>query len=227
MSRTRILFLPAFFGFPSHFITLLKLYQRLPRNKYDAAFFLPRMTPRDIEAQKAAGFNSQAAYYYSTEFLSHFDVPVLDLKQQFSVMSELAAYKKFAPDVIVDDCTLTTALARYIQWRPRIAITRTGVFGDPARPARHGSTLDSTVESLRAPPPLQFQRPPSLDGYFDAEAHLIPGTRTVESLPCLPDGGARAFYSGPLMLDAREERLFYSEPLEQFMEANRGRRIAY
>jgi UDP:flavonoid glycosyltransferase YjiC (YdhE family) len=227
MSRTRVLFLPAFFGFPSHFITLLKLYQRLPPNKYDVAFLVPRLTPAEIEAQTTAGFNAQAAYYYSSEFLSHFDLPVLDLKQQFSVINELAAYRKFSPDVVVDDCTLTTALARYLEWRPRIAVTRTGVFGNPIRRWRHRSTLDSTVESLRAPPPLRFQQPESLDGYFDAEVHLIPGTRTVEWLPCLPHGGARAFYSGPLMLDEREELLFHSEPLAQFMEANRGRRIAY
>lgn len=227
MSRTRILFLPCYFGIPSHFIPLAKLYQRLPKDKYDAAFFLPRISPQEIEAQKAAGFNTAAAYYYSDEFLSHFDLPTLDLPQRFGVMNELAAYRKFRPDLIIDDSNLTTALARRIDWRPRLAIARTGVFGAAADQATCPHSLSAMMDMYRVPAPFRLEIPRTIDGYFEAEAHLIPGTRSLESLPELPDGGRRAFYCGPLMLDECEERLFQSEPLAQFIEANGGRRITY
>ncbi len=229
MTRTRILFLPCFFGMPSHFIPLVKLYQRLPKGRYDVAFFLPRMSPKDIAAQTAAGFNQAAAYYYSDEFLSHFDVPTIDLEQRFGVVNELAAYRKFSPDLIVDDSSLTTALARRIQWRPRLAIARTGVFGSAAAqgPGRYPHSLSAMLEMYRVPPPFRFEVPRSIDAYFEAEAHIIPGVRSLESLPGLPDEGRRAFYSGPLTLDEREETIFHSGPLSKFIEAVRGRRIAY
>src|SRR5688572_7707976 len=80
---------------------LVKLYQRLPRNKYDAAFFLPRLSPAQFETQQSRGMNPEVAFYYSRQFLEHFDLPLLDLEQRFSVVDELAAYRKFAPDLIV------------------------------------------------------------------------------------------------------------------------------
>lgn len=224
MSRPRILFLMPFFGFPSHFIPLVKLYQRLPRSKYDVAFFLPRLSPAQFEAQQARGMNPDVAFYYSRQFLEHFDLPLLDLEQRFSVVDELAAYRKFSPDLIVDDSSLTTALARQVQWLPRLAIARAGVYGDPATPVRYSHSLTPMIEALHVAP---FERPSSIDGYFEAEAHIVPATRALQRLPGLPDGGSRAFYCGPLMLDEREEMLLHSAPLAQFMEANRGRRIAY
>lgn len=68
---------PSYFGFPSHFIPLVKLYQRLAGSTYDAAFVLPRLAPTDIAAQRRNGFNENTLFYYGSEFLSQFDLPVL------------------------------------------------------------------------------------------------------------------------------------------------------
>ncbi len=227
MSKTRILMVPYFFGLPSHFIPLVKLYQRLPRDRYEVAFFLPRRSLEDLAANKIKDFNAKARYYYSEEFLSRFQLPMLDLNQRFGVIGELAACNRFQPDLIIDDSNLSTALARRIQWRPRLAIARTGVFGDPSRASGYPHSLVSMIDKLYVPPGLHFDMPQSVDAYFEAEAHIIPATRSLEPLPGLPQGGHRAFYSGPLILDEREESLFHSPSLEGFLEANRGRRVAY
>jgi hypothetical protein len=227
MSRIRILMFPAYFGLPSHFIPLVKLYQRLPPDEYEVAFFLPRLSPEEMAAQRMKGFNTNAQYYYSDDFISHFDIPLLGLKQRYGVMNELAAYTRFKPDLIIDDSSLTTTLARQFVRLPRLAIARSGVFGDPSTPPRYPHSLSASVSTLRVPPPLNFELPQSLDGYFEAEAHIVPATRALEPMPGLPDGGSRAFYSGPLMLDEREERLFYTSSLERFLEANQGGCIVY
>jgi hypothetical protein len=227
MNAPRILLLTPYFGFPSHFIPLVKLYQKMAGSQYELAFLLPSISPTDVESQRPKGFNEKAQYYYGGEFLSRFDLPVLDLKQQFSVRHELAAYRKFAPDLIVDDSNLTTALARQIRWRPRLAIARNGVFGDSGKVATYRHSLESIVDTLTVPPRSTFVLPQSLDGYFEAEAHIVPAIRSLEPMPGLPESGTRAFYSGPLLLDEREEGFLHCEALSQFFESNRGRRIAY
>src|SRR5690606_32978291 len=162
MSRVRILFVPCYFGLPSHFVPLLKLYQRLPANKYEAAFFLPRMSRAEVEAQIAGGFNPEAAYYYGDAFLTRFDIPILDLEQRYGVINELAAYTKFSPDLVIDDSSFTTALARQIQRRPRLTIARTGIFGDRSSCAHYPHSLDPMVGRLRVPPRPRLELPGSL-----------------------------------------------------------------
>jgi hypothetical protein len=226
MSTTRVLFLPAYFGFPSHFIPLVKLYQRMPQLRYDAAFLLPQPAKADIAQQNARGFDEAVRFYYGSEFLSHFNLPVLQLKQQFGVLNEIAAYREFNPDLIIDDTNLTTILARQIRWLPRLALARNGVFGDCAGPKHYKHSLDSFVATL-APPPRSIELPASIDGYFEAEAHIVPATRSIEPMPGLPDGGRRALYSGPLILNEGEEKILHSEGLRCFCEANRGRQLVY
>jgi len=225
VNRIRVLFLPPYFGFPSHFIPLVKLYQRMSAARYDVAFVLPRLTPEEITARKSYGFE-QGRYYYEPEFLARFELPVLDLKQQFSVVAELAAYRKFSPDLIIDDSNLTTALARQIRRLPRLTIARTGVFGGASTPV-HGHSLASVVGTLSLPPRSTLVLPQSIDGYFEAEAHIVPASPLLEPLPGLRALGTRSFYCGPLILDQDEERLFDTAPLSAFLAANRGRKIVY
>ena len=227
MSKIRVLFLPPFFGFPSHFIPLVKLYQQLGTRDYEAGFLLPRCAPEDIAALRKSGLDESLCYYYSREFLTGFDVPVIRARQQFSLVSELAAYKEFAPDVLIDDSNPITALARQATRIPRLTIARTGIFNHEDTPTRYRHSLDTIMATLREPGRSIFSLPGSLDGYFEAEAHVIPATRSIESLAGLPTAGTSAYHCGPLLLDAEEERRFYSDELREFFEANRGRRVAY
>lgn len=227
MSKIRVLFLPPFFGFPSHFIPLVKLYQQLAADDYEAGFLLPRSAPEDIAALRKSGLDESLCYYYSREFLASFNVPVIGVRQQFSVVSELAAYKEFAPDVLIDDSNPITALARQAARIPRLTIARNGIFSHADTPSRYRHSLDTIMATLREPGRSIFSLPGSLDGYFEAEAHVIPATRSIESLAGLPTAGTSAYHCGPLLLDAEEERRFYSDELQQFFEANRGRRVVY
>lgn len=222
MSRTRILFLPCFFGVPSHFIPLVKLYQRLPKDQYEVAFVRP-----DMSAGQIGTHNPGAAYYYSDEFLSHFDIPVLPLKQRFGVMNELAAYARFAPDLIIDDTNLTTALARQLKWYPRLTIARTGFFGVTPAVAPYPYGTSALIDLYQVPAPFRNRMPATVDGYFEAEGYVVPGVRSLEYVPDLTNRDLPVFFSGPLLMDAQEELVLLSDPLEQFLHANRDRRIAY
>jgi UDP:flavonoid glycosyltransferase YjiC (YdhE family) len=228
VNKIRVLFLPPYFGFPSHFIPLVKLYQRMSDARYDVAFVLPRLTPEEITAQKSYGFE-QARYYYDPEFLARFELPVLDVKQQFSAVTELAAYRKFAPDLIVDDSNLTTALARQIRRLPRLTIARTGIFDGSPGPHAYAHSLSSVISTLRPLAGSTFVLPNSIDSYFEAEAHLVPATPLLEPMPGLRGLRTRSFYCGPLLLDEEEEKVFASHEhgLVDFFRVNRERKIAY
>src|SRR5579863_8846261 len=133
MSRQRILFIPAFLGTPSHFIPLAKLYQRLDPTRYEATFLLPKVSPEWLRRSDMERYLPRAEYYYCGEFYAHFDIPVLPLRRTYSVASELQAYSVFDPDVIIDDCNLTTALTSQVNRKPRVTLLRAGTF--PSGPA--------------------------------------------------------------------------------------------
>jgi UDP:flavonoid glycosyltransferase YjiC (YdhE family) len=228
MNKIRILFVPCFFGMPSHFIPLLKLYQQLDPTTHEAAFFLTRLSEAELESATAKRIMPNAKYYYGGEFYSHFDIPILERERRYTVMSELAAYKKFRPDVVIDDCSFTTALARQVASVPRLTMLRAGYLTPHAarlRGMRHG--LDVMTNGLADVAPYGFTLPAELPGYFDAEAYLVPALMSIERIGAPPDAQRRCYYSGPLVLDEREEAIFHSESLARFMEANEGRRIAY
>lgn len=223
----RILFIPAYFGLPSHFVPLVKLYQRLSNTKHEMSFLLPNLSAAEISAQRAKGFSDKSKFYYSQQFLSSFDIPVLDMRQHFSVISVLTACKKFAPHLVIDDSSLTVALARQARAFRRIAVVRHGVFCGSSEGEVFAHSLQNFVDTLRTPPAFPFSLPESIDGYFEADAHVIPATRSLEPIPGLPLEGKRAFYAGPLVLDAHEEQIFHSDALATFLQANSRRRIAY
>jgi UDP:flavonoid glycosyltransferase YjiC (YdhE family) len=222
----RILFLPPFFGYPSHFIPLVKLYQQLSRHHQEVAFLLPQLSPRDITALGEKGFNLSAGYYYSNEFLSSFDLPVLEIKQQFSVFSELAAYTKFQPTLIVDDTNLTTYIARQVRHIPRITIVRSGVFNDD-KPQRYRHSLEPLISKFLFQGSIPFKKPPQLEDFFQAEAFVVPGSNLIENVHIPHHASERTFSAGPLILNEREELQFHSNELESFVNANRDRKIVY
>jgi hypothetical protein len=228
VTKPRVLFVPAFLGVPSHFIPLLKLYQRLDPGRYDAAFFLPRIPISEVRRTNMESHVPGAEYYYCGEFYGHFDLPVVSGPRDLAVVSELRAYSSFKPDVIIDDCNLTTALTCQVQVKPRVTMLRTGAFGaDRAKYPEYAHTLDSMVDAIKVPPGCGFSKPTSLEEYFNADAFVVPGIEMLEHNHRTANGRARAFFSGPLILDEREEAIFQSDALIRFFEINRGRKVAY
>lgn len=228
MEKPRILFIPAYSGLPSHFIPLLKLYQLLDTNRYDAAFLLPKLSREEVRSSQLVKFNPHAEYYYGGEFLSHFDVPRVSAGQRFSVLAEIKVYKQFRPDLIIDDCSVTTALALQIHPIPRATLVRAGVFDrGTGWPAGYRHSFQPLIDLLTEVPGAPFRLADTFSGYFRAGAHLVPGVQSLENIPDIEATGVRNFYCGPLILDEREEQLFQSQALQEFFRVNGGKRIAY
>ena len=228
MSRRRILFIPAFLGTPSHFIPLAKLYQRLDLARYEAAFLLPRMSPEWLRRSDMERYLPRAEYYYCGEFYSHFDIPVLPVRRAYSAASELQAYSMFDPDVIIDDCNLTTALTSQVIRKPRVTLLRAGTF--PICAARESglrNTLNDMIETIRIPPGSPLTKPTAVGDFFHADAYIVPGIDSIEPGHPSPADRPRTFFSGPLILDDQEEHIFHSAELARFLEDNRELRIAY
>jgi hypothetical protein len=228
MRRPRILFIPSFLGTPSHFIPLVKLYQQLDCSRYDAAFFLPQLTLDDVRNWQFERYIARAEYYYCGEFYSRFDIPTLSLKRQYTVASELRAYSMFKPDLIIDDCNITTVLTNQVRRKQRITMLRSGALAsNTSRAPGHRHTLDTMISTLPTQPNSSFTLPRSLEGYFEASAYLIPGIASIELSHCTPEGRSRSFFCGPLILDEREEEIFQFEELLRFFAGHTGSPIAY
>ncbi len=224
----RVLFVPAFAGIPSHFITLVKLYQRMRDCVSDAAFFLPRFAPRQPGQPAAEQPMIHADYYYCGEFYANFDIPVLPLSRKYTVSSELAAYARFKPDLVIDDCSLTTAVALGLRTARRITLLRSGTFAGetPCAPGL-GHSLDPMLAAVRVPASYGMRARTRIEDYFDADAYLVPGLMSVESNCDVARTHGRVAFCGPLLLDSQEESMFHAAGLDSFLDANRGKRLAY
>jgi UDP:flavonoid glycosyltransferase YjiC (YdhE family) len=90
----KVLFVPLPEGGAAHLIPLLVLNQKLAPASVETAFLVPGSMH---------------------EFLRQFGVDVLDIDNQMytrnGLRTEMRAYKKFAPDVVVDDANAATGLA--------------------------------------------------------------------------------------------------------------------
>jgi hypothetical protein len=228
MSKPRILFIPAFLGTPSHFIPLAKLYQRLDPARYDAAFLLPKVSPEWLRRSAMERYLPRAEYYYCGDFYSHFDIPVLPVRRTYSVAAELQAYSVFDPDVIIDDCNLTTALTSQVIRKPRVTLLRAGTFPtDAAHDSGLRNTLNDMIDTVRIPPDGRLTKPDSVAGFFVADAYIVPGIDAIEPGHPASADRARTFFSGPLILDEQEECIFQSEALDTFFADNRELHSAY
>src|SRR5262249_26023457 len=119
----KVLFIPCS-GAISHIIPLLVLYRMLSGTIAEGVFLaVGRMHP----LLKKLGFN------------------VLDIDHNgyyTGIRTEIMAYQRYKPDVVVDDASVTTGYATRLTGIPRVAIQRTGVFpGGIPRNKNHRHSL--------------------------------------------------------------------------------------
>ena len=117
--------------------------------------------------------------------------------------TEMQAYGKFRPDVVIDDASLTTYFATKVCNIPRIAIHRTGIFpGTTPKIKTHNHSMGNfdmnTMPDVRY---LGIEQPESFENLFDAAAKIVPGVKSVEKLPENIESDDSYFYSGPLIIE--------------------------
>jgi len=219
----RVLFVPMLEGGLAHLLPLLALNKMLNGTSAEAAFLVPR---------------------YQHEIIRQSGVQVLDVDHT-GFRTELPTYKKFAPDVVVDDASLTTGAATTLARKPRVAIQRTGMFpGSVPRNSNHGHSMQigpkelkeewATLAHFGLPTPQKFS------DLFKADFKIVPGIRSIEVLPPPLQADASYFFAGPLIMDdylvgkfntsrahvnLSEARNF--DLLQRFFDAHRERRVIY
>jgi UDP:flavonoid glycosyltransferase YjiC (YdhE family) len=104
---TNVLFVPN--PMPSHIIPLIALDKLLNKNYFKTSFLLPK------------NFHL---------FIRKIGASVLDIDKefQFRTTSEMIAFAKFKPDVLVDDLHFTSAFSTRFAKIPRISIVRKGIL---------------------------------------------------------------------------------------------------
>jgi UDP:flavonoid glycosyltransferase YjiC (YdhE family) len=226
----RVLFVPQAEGGPAHVIPLMALGKMLSRGGHETAFLVPR---------------------FIHKFMRQLGCNVLDIDQRGwttnGFRSELRAYKLFAPDVVVDDASLTTRFATAMAKLPRVAVQRTGMFpGYRPRNAGHRHSMNERdVSRLPDVTSMGIPQPRAFTDLFEAEMKIIPGVRSIEVLPPALRDDPTFVYSGPLLMDdylmeqVGLQDLWVSEdclditqcrdftPLERFFEAQAGRQVVY
>jgi hypothetical protein len=220
----KALFVPMLQGGLAHLLPLVALNKMLANTSVETAFLVPR--------QQHA-------------MLRQSGVKVLDIDHQ-GFRSEIPAYKKYAPDVVVDDASITTAAATLFTGMPRVAIQRTGMFpGDVPRNKKHGHSMAISTADLKRKwaglAYLGLPEPKALSDLFRAPYKIVPGIPSIEVLPAALQNDPTYFFSGPLVMDdylvdnlgsGNKTGLSLSDsknfaPLQKFFERNRGRRRIY
>jgi UDP:flavonoid glycosyltransferase YjiC (YdhE family) len=144
----------------------------------------------------------------------------------------MLAYRRFKPDVVIDDFSLTTAFASELTQTPRVTLLRTGLLPG-ADSGRVGERHSSNVDLARDIPDISglgLSRPRSLRDLFVANAFVIPGIRSVEWCPEPADEGPSLAYCGPLIVgdytftDHRQPSRDFSD-LDEFLVRNGDRPI--
>lgn len=205
----RVLFIPHPMGGISHLIPLVRLYTQLDR-KVESAFFLsePMKQQQGALLKRAFGLN------------------LLRASHAYTISSELAAYAEFNPSIVIDDTNLVTAYARQIKPLPRVTILRTGVFPNmPPKNAAHTHSMGHTVEQMASVTPYGFETYRNFGDFFQAEARVIPGIRSVEVVDDSLKNDPRCHFSGPLILNDMD--VVPRQPLEMFFRRNGDRKKVY
>lgn len=226
----KVLFVPLPEGGAAHLIPLLALNQMLANTSIETAFLVPGSMH---------------------EFLRQFGVQVVDIDNQMytrnGLRSEMRAYKKFGPNVVVDDANPGTGLASALARVARVAIQRTGMFpgGEPRnKNLRHSMAL-SELRDLPDVTFLGLSQPTKFTDFFKADMKIVPGIRSIELLPAHLQDDQTYVFSGPLLLEDfmmgevglsnlrdLDKSLMINRfkdfgPLGQFFETHRNRRIVY
>ena len=220
----KVLFVPMLQGGLSHLLPSLALNKMLANTSIETAFL--------VTGQQHAMLRERG-------------VPILNIDHQ-GFRTEIPAYKKFAPDVVVDDASLTTGAATLFTGVPRIAIHRTGMFpGDVPRNKNHGHSMHLTPTDLRsgwkALSYLGLPEPRVLADLFRAAYKIVPGIPSLEILPAALQNDPTYFFAGPLVMDdylvgnicsgTKYGFTFDNSknfaPLQKFFENNRDRKRVY
>jgi hypothetical protein len=220
----KVLFVPMLQGGLAHLLPLVSLNKMLANTAVETAFLVPR--------QQHA-------------ILRESGVEVLNIDHQ-GFRSEIPAYKKYAPDVVVDDASLTTAAASRLTGVTRVAVQRTGMFpGDVPRNKKHGHSMAISTADLKSKwaglAYLGLPEPKAFSDLFHAPYKIVPGIPSIEVLPRALQSDPTYFFSGPLVMDdylvnnlrsGNKTRFSLSDsknfdPLQEFFERNRGRKRIY
>src|SRR5215211_3698295 len=117
----KVLFVPMLQGGLSHLLPSMALNKMIANTSIETAFLVPADQHPMLRAR---------------------GVPILDIDHQ-GFRSEIPAYKKYKPDVVVDDASLTTGAASLFTGVPRVAIHRTGMFPrDVPMNPKHGHSMN-------------------------------------------------------------------------------------
>src|SRR5689334_16754916 len=225
----RVLFtlLPA--GGLAHLIPLIALQKMLPPS-CESAFLVPQ---------------------FRHKFLRQYGLEVLDIDHQDlfnnGFRTEMLAYGKFTPDVVIDDSSFTTGIATQMSKAARVAIQRTGMF--PGGMPRNDKNIHSMGElDMKEVPDVTFmglKQPACFTDLFDAQAKIVPGLKSVELLPETIRDADSYFFSGPLIIEdyltqetgttfmqvSKENQDIASltsfDLLHEFFEANSNRKVVY
>jgi UDP:flavonoid glycosyltransferase YjiC (YdhE family) len=226
----KVLFIPLPEGGAAHLIPLLALNKMLAGTSIETAFLVPGSMHT---------------------FLRQFGVNVVDVDNQLFIhnglRSEMRAYRKFPPDVVVDDANPSTGFATALAHLARVAIHRTGMFpgGEPRNKNHRHSMAVSELTNLPDVTFLGLEQPQTFMDFFKAQMKIVPGIRSIEVLPSHLLDDSSYVFAGPLLLEdymmgevglahlkdmggrLQLDRFMNFEPLQKFFYANRNRRIAY
>jgi UDP:flavonoid glycosyltransferase YjiC (YdhE family) len=202
----RILFVS--FSGPSHLIPLLRLNALIRKPGVTTAFLI------DQKGKDTYG-----------RMLMNMGITVLRCTYGYTISSELAAYHAFQPDVVVDDCSFTTGYCCQLRSIPRISIVRTGTFPftEPMH-KDHQHSLPVDINTLPDVSSYGLEACKSLPDFFKADAHVVPGIRSIEVLPKQLRDTSSYYYSGPLIMD---EIIPVSEELVDFLRQHLDDRKIY
>jgi hypothetical protein len=182
----KVLFVPLPEGGAAHLIPLLALNQSLANTSIETAFLVPGSMH---------------------EFLRQFGVQVVDIDNQRythnGLRTEMRAYKKFGPNVVVDDANPGTGLASALARIARVAIQRTGMFPG-AEPRNRNLRHSMALSELRDLPDVTFlglPQPKTFTDFFNADMKIVPGIRSIELLPAHLQDDQSYVFSGPLLLE--------------------------
>ncbi len=179
----RVLFVPLHAGGLPHTAPLIALQRMCAREGVESAFLLPREWHRIRQAA---------------------EIDVLPVDYQNTLRSELEAYRRYRPDIVVDDCSVTTRGAVQIWELPRIALVRTGAFEGyvPRNPAHtHSLAINLRRQDVAFNQLANLKPIERVADFFTASRYVVPAIMTIEPLPPAVRDRSAYLYAGPLLLD--------------------------
>lgn len=203
-----VLFVPmAGMGAISHGLPLVALSKKLESTNIKTAFLIPQRLHQLFGMQKA----------------NVLDIPHTDLR------TEMVAYHRFKPDVVVDDVSVSTAVATQLTGLPRVTILRMGSL--PGTDAKENFTHSATqgIATLKETAMLGIPQPKTVLDLLKAKAFIIPGVPSVEVFPsALKD--EKYFYSGSLLgsdMVLTDSYMPSSDfaPIDEFMARHKDRNL--